>query len=89
MQTERFDVAAITAALTEGLADFGAIVSFVGVCRDEGGRLAALELEHYPDMAEAELARIAAEASARWPVQAISVFTAPAASRRVRRSSPW
>jgi molybdopterin synthase catalytic subunit len=73
VQTGRFDVAAITAKLTADIADIGAIVSFVGVCRDEGGRLAALELEHYPDMAEAELTRIAGEASARWPVLAIAV----------------
>ena len=37
-------------------------MAFTGLCRDEGGRLAALELEHYPGMAEAEIARIAAEA---------------------------
>lgn len=73
VQQGRFDVAAITGRLTEGLADVGAIVTFVGVCRDEGGRLAALELEHYPDMAEAELERIAAEAASRWAVQAVAV----------------
>ena len=43
-----------------------AVVSFIGYCRDEGGRLAALELEHYPGMAEEEIARAASEAEARW-----------------------
>src|SRR5581483_9000910 len=51
----------------------GAIVTFSGICRDEGGRLAALELEHYPGMAEEEIGRIAAEAASRWPLAAITV----------------
>ena len=34
------------------------------------GPLAAMTLEHYPGMTEAELARIEAEAQARWPLQA-------------------
>lgn len=48
--------------------DMGAIASFTGICRSEGGRLKALELEHYPGMAEAEITRIAGDACARWPV---------------------
>jgi molybdopterin synthase catalytic subunit len=36
--------------------------------RDEGGRLAAVELEHYPGMAEREIARICEIANERWPV---------------------
>jgi molybdopterin synthase catalytic subunit len=51
----------------------GAVASFVGYCRDEGGRLAALELEHYPGMAERQLDRIAREAAARWPLLAIRI----------------
>ena len=74
VQREPFDVAAESSALSEGLSDVGAIVTFVGVCRDEGGRLDALELEHYPEMAESELDRIAREASSRWNVQAIAVI---------------
>lgn len=68
LQPEPFDAGAETASLTAGRTDVGALVSFVGLCRDEGGRLAALELEHYPGMAEAEIGRIAGEAAARWPV---------------------
>jgi molybdopterin synthase catalytic subunit len=68
IQREDFDAAAEVAALTVGRNDIGAVVTFVGLCRDEGGRLAALELEHYPGMAEAELARVAEEAAARWPI---------------------
>lgn len=68
IQREDFDVGAEIAALTRGGADIGAVVSFTGLCRDESGRLAALELEHYPGMAEAEIGRVAAEAAARWPL---------------------
>ena len=62
IQAEDFDVAAEIARLTQGRADIGAVVTFSGLCRDEAGTLAALELEHYPGMAEAEIGRIAAEA---------------------------
>ena len=68
VQREDFDAAAEARALTQGRADVGAVVSFVGLCRDEGGKLAALEIEHYPGMAEAEIERVVEEARARWPL---------------------
>ncbi|MCC2102189.1 MAG: molybdenum cofactor biosynthesis protein MoaE [Hyphomicrobiales bacterium] len=68
VQSESFDAAAEARALTAGSADVGAVVTFVGLCRDEGGTLAALELEHYPGMAEEEISRVVAEAQARWPL---------------------
>lgn len=71
IQREDFDPAAELAALSAGRRDIGAVVSFTGLCRDEGGRLAALELEHYPGMAEAEIARVAAQATARWPLMGL------------------
>lgn len=74
VQAADFDAAAEIAALTHGRADIGAIVTFTGLCRDEGGTLAALELEHYPGMAEAEIRRIAEEATRRWPVQALTAI---------------
>jgi molybdopterin synthase catalytic subunit len=69
---EPFDPAAEAARLPAG-GDVGAVVSFVGYCRDEGGRLAALELEHYPGMAEEEIGRIAAEAERRWPLAGVRI----------------
>ncbi|MGH6857869.1 MAG: molybdenum cofactor biosynthesis protein MoaE [Methylocella sp.] len=69
VQKESFDVAAEAAKLTQGRTDIGALVSFTGLCRDEGGALAALEIEHYPGMAEAEINRAAVEAAARWPLE--------------------
>lgn len=71
IQRADFDLGAEVAALGRGNANIGAVVSFTGLCRDESGRLAALELEHYPGMAEAEIARVAAEAAARWPLSGL------------------
>jgi molybdopterin synthase catalytic subunit len=71
IQREDFDLNAEVAALTAGRRDIGAVVSFAGLCRDEGGTLAALELEHYPGMAEAEIGRVAAQAAERWPLQGL------------------
>ncbi len=74
VQAEPFDAAAEARALTAGRKDVGAIVTFVGLCRDEGGTLAALELEHYPGMAEEEMARVVAEARARWPLMGVAAI---------------
>ena len=60
-----FDAAREEALLLQGRTDIGALVCFTGLCRDEAGTLAALELEHYPGMAESEIAAIAADALAR------------------------
>jgi molybdopterin synthase catalytic subunit len=74
VQAEDFDIGAEVARLTRGRRDIGAVVTFTGLCRDEGGRLAALELEHYPGMAEAEIARIVEEAMRRWPLRGVTVI---------------
>jgi molybdopterin synthase catalytic subunit len=74
IQREPFNLARETARLTDGRSDIGAIVSFTGLCRDEGGRLRALELEHYPGMAEAEIKRVASEAWARWPLMGLTAI---------------
>lgn len=74
IQCEDFDSAGEIAAITAGRTDVGAVVTFTGLCRDEGGVLAALELEHYPVMAEKEIARVVAEAGRRWPLEAVTVI---------------
>src|SRR5215468_10136239 len=73
LQTADFDAAAETALLTHGRTDVGAIVTFTGICRGDGA-IAALTLEHYPGMAEAEIARHVAEAEARWPLIGVTVI---------------
>ena len=74
VQADDYDVAAEIAAMTAGRTDIGAVVTFSGLCRDDGGTLEALEIEHYPGMAEGEIARVCAEAEARWPLQGCRVI---------------
>ncbi len=74
VQADAFDIAAEIDAVKRASKDVGAVVSFTGVCRAEAGRLSALELEHYPGMAEGEITRIAEEAAARWPLAAVTVI---------------
>jgi molybdopterin synthase catalytic subunit len=78
VQAEPFDAAREEARLRDGRRDVGAILSFTGLCRDEDGPkdgpLAALEIEHYPGMAEAEIARVARAALARWPLLGLTVI---------------
>lgn len=74
IQRDDFDVAAEIRAVAQGRGDVGAVVTFTGLCRDEGGRLEALELEHYPGMAEREICRIAGEALERWPLSGLTVI---------------
>jgi molybdopterin synthase catalytic subunit len=75
VQQEPLDVAGALDGFAAGRLDAGAVVTFTGLCRgdDEGRRLAALTLEAYPEMAEAELARLVAEAEARWPLIDVAV----------------
>jgi molybdopterin synthase catalytic subunit len=72
VQPEDFDVGAEIRALTGGLPDIGAIVTFTGTVRRESHEapIRALTLEHYPGMTEKELARIEAEAADRWQLSA-------------------
>jgi molybdopterin synthase catalytic subunit len=75
LQTEPFDAAAEMAALTRGRTDIGALVSFTGICRgsEADAPIAALTLEHYPGMAEAEITRHVEEARRRWPLLGVTV----------------
>jgi len=70
VQREDFDIGAEIARLKAGRSDIGAIVTFTGTVRDQAGAVAAMTLEHYPGMTEAELARVEAEACARFALQA-------------------
>ena len=55
--------------------DMGAVVTFAGIVRNNfGGRSTAyLEYEAYASMAEAVLAKLAAEAQTRWGTGAIAI----------------
>ena len=51
----------------------GAVASFTGIVRKTDG-LAALHLEHYPAMTQAQMDRIAREAVERWPLLGITLI---------------
>jgi molybdopterin synthase catalytic subunit len=53
-------------AFTASVPGAGAVVTFSGLVRDEGGTLSAMEIEHYPGMTERALEKIRAEAVERW-----------------------
>jgi molybdopterin synthase catalytic subunit len=84
IQESDFEIAHEIASLTEGRTDIGAVVSFSGICRgsENGEPIAALTLEHYPGMAEAEIRRHADEAMSRWPLTGLTVV------HRVGRITP-
>ena len=81
IQREPFDAAAEAKRLSGGRTDVGALVTFTGICRGNEGSepIAALTLEHYPDMAEAEIAR--RRAIERWPLLGVAGFIAMAIPR--------
>ena len=66
VQPEPFDVGAEVSAFTAGVRGAGAVVSFTGLVRDEGGTLSGMEIEHYPGMTEKAIRGIAEEAVSRW-----------------------
>ena len=76
LQREPFDIAAEVEKLSGGRSDVGAVVTFTGICRadEKGAPIVALTLEHYPGMAEAEIARHVEEACARWPLLGVTVI---------------
>ncbi len=76
LQRDDFDLATESARLTGADTTIGAVVSFVGRCRgdEDGHAISALTLEHYPGMAEAEIARHVEEALARWPLKGVTVI---------------
>lgn len=74
VQAQDFDLQEEIDALTGGRTDIGAVVTFSGLCRDERGALSALELEHYPGMAEAEMRRIAELAIERFSLLGLAAI---------------
>ncbi|WP_041391722.1 molybdenum cofactor biosynthesis protein MoaE [Sphingobium sp. SYK-6] len=51
----------------------GAVASFTGLVRDDGG-LEALHLEQYPGMTQRQLEAVVAQAADRWPLLGITVI---------------
>jgi|TARA_B100000315_G_scaffold260208_2_gene319986 molybdopterin synthase catalytic subunit len=70
VQTENFDAGAEIAEISAKSTNIGGVCSFVGLVRDsdDNKSITAMTLEHYPGMTEKQLAKIEAEARARWPL---------------------
>lgn len=56
-----------------GNTGIGAISSFIGIVRGDGG-LASLTLEHYPAMTERALQRLGEQAAARWDLAGATII---------------
>jgi molybdopterin synthase catalytic subunit len=70
IMTADFDAGREIAALRDGDARVGAVVSFIGTVRDvnAGETVTGLTLEHYPGMTEKSLGAIVDEARARFDI---------------------
>jgi molybdopterin synthase catalytic subunit len=66
VQPAPFDPGAELTAFTAGVRGAGAVVSFTGLVRDEGGSLSGMEIEHYPGMTEKAISGMVGEAVTRW-----------------------
>ena len=91
-----FDPGALLSAFAKGRTETGAVATFTGLARAEGGETKILELEAYPGFTEREIEKIAEQARERFSLDDLSVthrigriapgepivFVATAASRR-------
>lgn len=66
VQEAAFDLGAEANRFSHDLKGAGAVVTFSGLVRDNGGQLTAMEIEHYPGMTEKAISAIMEEAVARW-----------------------
>jgi molybdopterin synthase catalytic subunit len=73
VQEAAFDPGAELNSFSAGHAEMGAIVTFSGLVRGDGG-LSAMEIEHYPGMTERAISRIAEEARDRWSLGDVLVI---------------
>ena len=66
VQEAAFDLGAEANRFSHDLKGVGAVVTFSGLVRDNGGQLTAMEIEHYPGMTEKAISAIMEQAVARW-----------------------
>ncbi|QYK41762.1 MAG: molybdenum cofactor biosynthesis protein MoaE [Paracoccaceae bacterium] len=74
VQAAPFDLGAEAAAFARGAAGAGAVVTFTGLVRDNGGTLRAMEIEHYPGMTERAIRAHAETAAARFGLDDLLVI---------------
>lgn len=73
VQSEAFDPGEELRAFSQGHRDQGAIVTFTGLVRGDGG-IATMEIEHYPGMTERAINQIAEQAQTRWSLGDVLVI---------------
>ena len=69
VQEAAFDAGEELNAFSIGLTGSGAIVSFSGIVRNEGGTLQQLEIEHYPAMTEGAISQFVDQAKTKWELE--------------------
>jgi molybdopterin synthase catalytic subunit len=74
LQCALFDPGHEVNEFARGLDGAGAIVTFTGLVRGEGGRLDGMEIEHYPGMTERAISAMMTEAMARWSLLDVLVI---------------
>jgi molybdopterin synthase catalytic subunit len=70
LTTDDFDPGLVIRAAKKN--EMGAIVSFLGVVRDDG--CSGVEVEAYPEVAQRELEQIAAEALEKFPIDSVDII---------------
>jgi molybdopterin synthase catalytic subunit len=66
VQEAAFDLGAEANAFAAGVPGAGAVVTFTGLVRNNGGALHAMQIEHYPGMTERAISALMDQAQARW-----------------------
>jgi molybdopterin synthase catalytic subunit len=66
VQTAPFDLGAESNAFLAAAAPAGAVVTFIGVVRDNAGTLQSMLIEHYPGMTERAIRAMMDQAMTRW-----------------------
>lgn len=71
---QTFHPGALLDGFCAGRAETGAVVSFTGLARADGGETRALDLQAYPGFTEAEIARIAETARRRFDLDDLMIL---------------
>ena len=74
VQSDAFDLGTQASAFAAGARTAGAIVTFTGVVRDNGGTLTAMQIEHYPGMTERAIHGMMDQAMTRWSLTDVLVI---------------
>ncbi|MGQ3016715.1 molybdenum cofactor biosynthesis protein MoaE [Phenylobacterium sp.] len=71
---QSFDPGPLLSGFCRGRAETGAVASFTGLARAEGGETKILELEAYPGFTEAQIGAIAETAKTRFDLQDLMII---------------